>query len=65
MIYYYYIIVIIIIITNIIIIAQIDPATVKKLDSNLFLGNEITEVYKEIMKTVPTDHLNLENVTST
>ena len=41
---------------------QIDPATVKHLDSNLFLGDEITEVYKEIMKTVPTDHLDLENV---
>ena len=41
---------------------QIDAPTVKKLDSNLFLGDEITEVYKEIMKTVPTDHLELENV---
>ena len=41
---------------------QIDPATVKKLDSNLFLGDEITEVYGEIMKTVPKDHLDLENV---
>ena len=41
---------------------QIDPDTVKQLDSNLFLGDEITEVYKEIMKTVPNDHLLLENV---
>jgi hypothetical protein len=41
---------------------QIDPVTVKQLDSNLFLGNEINEVYREIMKTVPSDHLDLENV---
>ena len=34
----------------------------KRLDSNLFLGNEINEVYKEIMKTMPTDHLDMENV---
>ena len=34
----------------------------KQLDSNLFLGDEITEVYKEIMKTVPTDHLDMEIV---
>ena len=32
------------------------------MDSNLFLGNEINEVYKEIMKTMPTDHLDMENV---
>ena len=41
---------------------QIDAATVKTLDSNLFLGDEITEVYSEIMKTVPNDHLSMENV---
>lgn len=40
---------------------EIDAEKVKELDSNLFLGNEITEVYKEIMKTVHTDHLLLEN----
>ncbi|KAK2157092.1 hypothetical protein LSH36_199g05026 [Paralvinella palmiformis] len=42
-------------------IDEIDPVTVKQLDSNLFLGDEITEVYREIMKTVPKDHLDLEN----
>ena len=35
---------------------------VKNLDSNLFLGDEIKEVYTEIMKTVPRDHLNCEQV---
>ncbi|CAH1796761.1 unnamed protein product [Owenia fusiformis] len=39
---------------------EIDPQTVKALDKNLFLGDEIKEVYKEIMKTVPTDHLDIE-----
>ena len=34
----------------------------KKLDSNLFLGEEIRDVYNEIMKTVPRDHLDCENV---
>nr|KAG5696309.1 hypothetical protein BaRGS_027919 [Batillaria attramentaria] len=40
---------------------QIDPVTVKHLDKNLFLSDEIREVYREIMKTVPTDHLNLDH----
>ena len=43
---------------------QIDAAAVKTLDRNLFLGDEITEVYSEIMKTVPSDHLSLENVST-
>ena len=43
-------------------VVQIDAEMVKSLDSNLFQGGEITEVYKEIMKTVPTDHLLLDNV---
>lgn len=38
---------------------------VKNLDSNLFLGDEIKEVYTEIMKTVPRDHLNCEQVKKT
>ena len=41
---------------------KIDPETVKKLDKNLFLSEEIQEVYKEIMQTVPTDHLRLDEV---
>ncbi|XP_069138066.1 coiled-coil domain-containing protein 87-like isoform X5 [Argopecten irradians] len=40
---------------------EIDPVTVKNLDKNLFLGEEITEVYREIMKTVPTTHLRLDD----
>lgn len=34
----------------------------KSLDKNLFLSDEIKEVYREIMKTVPTDHLKLDDV---
>ncbi|KAJ8304537.1 hypothetical protein KUTeg_018120 [Tegillarca granosa] len=40
---------------------EIDPPTVKNLDKNLFLSDEIKEVYKEIMKTVPTSHLLLDD----
>ncbi|XP_067940200.1 coiled-coil domain-containing protein 87-like [Watersipora subatra] len=39
---------------------EIDSTTVKNLDANLFLGEEIREVYTEIMKTVPRDHLDCE-----
>lgn len=42
-------------------IDEIDAQTVKNLDKNLFLSSEIKEVYKEIMKTVPADHLVVEN----
>ncbi|KAL8616651.1 hypothetical protein ACOMHN_031633 [Nucella lapillus] len=42
-------------------IEEIDPVTVKNLDKNLFLSDEIHEVYREIMKTVPSDHLNLDH----
>ena len=45
-------------------IFQIDPGTVKNLDKNLFLSDEIKEVYREIMKTVPTSHLNLDDVST-
>ncbi|GFO24604.1 coiled-coil domain-containing protein 87 [Plakobranchus ocellatus] len=40
---------------------EIDPVTVKNLDKNLFLSDEIQEVYKEIMKTVPSTHLELDD----
>ena len=43
---------------------QIDPVTVKNLDKNLFLSDEIREVYREIMKTVPSEHLNLDHVST-
>ncbi len=34
----------------------------QEMDKNLFIEDKIREVYKEIMKTVPSDHLVLENV---
>lgn len=46
-----------------VVLLQVDSTMVKSLDSNLFLGDEIRDVYSEIMKTVPTDHLNCEQVT--
>ncbi|KAK0060254.1 coiled-coil domain-containing protein 87-like isoform X1 [Biomphalaria pfeifferi] len=41
---------------------EIDPDMVKKMDKNLFLSSEIQEVYEEIMKTVPTTHLELDDM---
>ena len=41
---------------------QVDADTVKSMDKNLFMGEEIKEVYHEIMKTIPTDHFELSNV---
>ncbi|XP_078484389.1 coiled-coil domain-containing protein 87-like isoform X2 [Ciona intestinalis] len=40
---------------------EISPSIVKELDSNLFHGQELKEVYGEIMKTVPDDHLMFDN----
>lgn len=42
-------------------IDEISASTVKNLDKNLFLSDEIKEVYKEIMKTINTDHLELDD----
>ncbi|KAH9488553.1 hypothetical protein Btru_061809 [Bulinus truncatus] len=42
-------------------IEEIDPSVVKNLDKNLFLSSEIQEVYEEIMKTVPTTHMELDD----
>ncbi|EDO46117.1 predicted protein [Nematostella vectensis] len=36
---------------------EIDPHTVKWLDRNLFIGEEIKEVYGEIIRTTSSDHL--------
>jgi len=36
---------------------EIDAPTVKWLDKNLFIGEEIKEVYEEIIKTIGADHL--------
>ncbi|XP_052280455.1 coiled-coil domain-containing protein 87-like isoform X2 [Dreissena polymorpha] len=42
-------------------IDEIDASTVKQLDRNLFLGDEIREVYQEIMRTISTQHLELDD----
>lgn len=42
-------------------VEEIDAATVKQLDRNLFLGDEIREVYREIMRTIPSTHLDLDD----
>ena len=39
-----------------------DANTIKKMDSNLFRGQEINEVYMEIMKTLPTSHMEFDQV---
>lgn len=36
----------------------------KWLDRNLYIGDEIREVYEEIMKTVGTNHLLFDKVSS-
>ena len=41
---------------------QIDAATVKWLDRNLYIGDEIREVYEEVIKTVGTSHLLFDQV---
>ncbi|XP_063783917.1 coiled-coil domain-containing protein 87 [Pseudophryne corroboree] len=47
--------------------SEIDAATVKKLDRNLYVGQELQEVYAELIKNISTDHLrfhqDLENET--
>lgn len=41
-------------------IDDVDANTIKKMDSNLFRGQEINEVYMEIMKTLPTSHMEFD-----
>ena len=41
---------------------QIDPKAVKWLDRNLFIGEEIKEVYEEIMRTINKDHRLFDRV---
>ena len=41
-----------------------DAHTIKKMDSNLFRGQEINEVYNEILKTLPTGHMDFDKVGS-
>ena len=38
---------------------------VKRLDSNLFAGEEIKEVYEEIAKTLNEEHLQFDKVRKT
>ena len=43
-------------------LSQVAAETVKDLDANLFYGDEIRGVYQEIAKTMPKDHLCMDNV---
>ena len=44
------------------VIVQLSSGMIEELDSLLHTGAEITAVYKELTKTLPTDHLNFVNV---
>nr|XP_060614365.1 coiled-coil domain-containing protein 87 [Anolis sagrei ordinatus] len=41
-------------------LGEINNATLKSLDASLFVGEEVREMYKELMNTVPKDHLNFD-----
>ncbi|CAD5115851.1 DgyrCDS4792 [Dimorphilus gyrociliatus] len=41
-------------------LGEIDDTDIAKLDSNLFLGDEVGEVYGEIMRTVTKDYLSMD-----
>ncbi|XP_034955341.1 coiled-coil domain-containing protein 87 [Zootoca vivipara] len=41
-------------------LGEIDNATIKSLDANLSTGEEVREMYKELMNTIPKDHLKLD-----
>ncbi|CAI5797742.1 Hypothetical predicted protein [Podarcis lilfordi] len=41
-------------------LGEIDNATVKSLDANLSTGEEVREMYKELMNTIPKDHLKFD-----
>ncbi|XP_018430239.1 PREDICTED: coiled-coil domain-containing protein 87, partial [Nanorana parkeri] len=40
--------------------SEIDSATVKKLDRNLYVGQELEEVYTELVKNLSTNHLKFD-----
>ncbi|XP_067399983.1 coiled-coil domain-containing protein 87 [Emydura macquarii macquarii] len=42
-------------------LGEIDAATVSYLDANLSAGEEIQEIYKELMKNIPTEHLRFDH----
>ncbi|XP_032991774.1 coiled-coil domain-containing protein 87 [Lacerta agilis] len=41
-------------------LGEIDNATMKSLDANLSTGEEVREMYKELMNTIPKDHLKFD-----
>ncbi|XP_026541192.1 coiled-coil domain-containing protein 87 [Notechis scutatus] len=41
-------------------LGEITPATMKILDANLSTGEEVKEIYKELMNTIPKDHLKFD-----
>ena len=41
---------------------QLDRKTIDELDSNLTEGEEMDYLYHELMKTIPKDYLDMENV---
>uniref|UniRef100_A0A8C8VLQ0 Coiled-coil domain-containing protein 87 n=1 Tax=Pelusios castaneus TaxID=367368 RepID=A0A8C8VLQ0_9SAUR len=42
-------------------LGEIDATTVSYLDANLSAGEEIQEIYKELMKNIPTEHLRFDH----
>ncbi|XP_061461835.1 coiled-coil domain-containing protein 87 [Rhineura floridana] len=41
-------------------LGEIDNATLKSLDANLSTGQEVRDMYKELMNTIPKDHLKVD-----
>ncbi|KAK9391254.1 coiled-coil domain-containing protein 87 [Crotalus adamanteus] len=41
-------------------LGEINPATVKLLDANLSTGEEVQEIYKKLMDTIPKDYLKFD-----
>uniref|UniRef100_A0A8C6X8B7 Coiled-coil domain containing 87 n=1 Tax=Naja naja TaxID=35670 RepID=A0A8C6X8B7_NAJNA len=41
-------------------LGEITPATMKILDANLSTGEEVKEIYKELMNTIPKEHLKFD-----
>ncbi|XP_069480108.1 coiled-coil domain-containing protein 87 [Ambystoma mexicanum] len=39
---------------------ELDPATISRLDGTLFKGEDVREVYAELKKSFPTEHLQLD-----
>ncbi|XP_063173043.1 coiled-coil domain-containing protein 87 [Candoia aspera] len=41
-------------------LGEISPTTMKSLDANLSTGEDVKEMYKELMNTIPKDHLKFD-----